>query len=65
MRNIDKLEPLTDGFTHFSVDTKDTEYSHTVYEWKYYSTTPGAFFIGAAVSCRHSRRKRYPEKGYA
>jgi hypothetical protein len=35
-----------DGWFHsLSADTKDTEYSHTGYECKYYSTAPGAFFV--------------------
>ncbi len=42
-----------DGWLHsLSADTKDAEYSHTVYECKYYSTAPGAFVVGAAVSSR-------------
>jgi hypothetical protein len=55
-----------DGWLHsLSADTKDAEYSHTVYEYKYYSTTPGAFFVDTATSSRHNHRERYPEKGYA
>jgi hypothetical protein len=36
-------------FNSLSPDTKDTEYSHTVYECKYYFTATGAFFVGAAA----------------
>jgi hypothetical protein len=37
-----------DGWLNsLSADTKDAEYSHTVYECKYYFTAPGAFFVGA------------------
>jgi hypothetical protein len=41
---------IFDGWLNsLSADTKDAEYSHTVYECKNYFTVTGAFFVGAAA----------------
>ena len=63
IRNLEKLEPLTDDFTHFQLIQKTMK--NTVHECKYYFTTPGEIFIGTASSCRHNHYKHYSKKGYA
>jgi hypothetical protein len=51
-RDVEKLEPLSDGFIHFQL-IQDYEDPHTVYECKYHFIASGAIPIGTACSCRH------------
>jgi hypothetical protein len=54
MKDLDKLDPLTDGF---SDGTKDYEHTHTIHECKYNFVTPRAISVDATHSYRYNHRK--------
>ncbi len=56
-RDVEKIEPLTDGFTYFSDGTKDHEHLYTVYEYKYHLIAPGTMLIHSERSRRHDNYK--------
>jgi hypothetical protein len=65
MRDVEKLEPLTDGFSHFSVGTEDYEHAHTIHECKYNFAVPRAILNGAGHSYRYSHHKSYTPERYS
>jgi hypothetical protein len=74
MRDVDKTEPLSDGFTHFQLVQKTMNtcthlYScivcHTIHECKYNFTSPRAILNGVAHSYRYNHRKIYTPERYS
>ena len=64
IRDVEKLEPLTDGFTHFQLVQK-TMNTRTQFMSANITLPPQEQFLGAAPSCRHSHRKRHSQERYS
>ena len=64
IRDVEKFEPLTDGFTNFQMIQKNMN-TYTVYECKYQLIVSGTILIDTTRSCRRGYRKHYPQERYS
>ena len=66
IRDVEKIERTFDRWSSpFSDDKILYEHTDPVHECQHYPTISGAILIGAAPSCRHVHRKRYPQERYS
>ena len=65
MRDLEKLEPLTEGFTHFQLVQKTMNTRTQYMSANINFAAPRAIFNGAAHSYRYSHRKSYTPERYS